>query len=620
MTVKTCNEFFCSRETTEAAVKKTPVLIKVFNNGYLIALLLFLAGSIASLCDGVIASKSLGVAELAAIGIVYPYTKAMECISLMFSSGTQVIIGRKIGQNRFDEVSKVFYTSLAFTAVLSVCIAVLVSVLADPVSRLFGANEETLRPTVEYLCSLAAGAPAHLLTLYMIALFQLDEKKRLINTATVVMTVVNVALNIWFVFSGMGIRGIGYSTSISYYAALLILSTHLFDRKLSLRKEKKRTAGIQAAETKEKPQGILLQGKFGVSREYLLETIREGAPSAFKNVSSIIFNTVINNVLGMVGSTEAMAAFSVFKMTKFLFLSVSEAIIGPVRMIQSMLIEEKDQKMMKVIFRYSLLKGFVLSVLLAAPMWIVGRPVFSLMVSGGVLDETVALMRWEVVAYITNVFVCYYLAYFQAIGRKNIVYSISIVMNIVMIPLFILLGRTFGSEGIWMGLAVQVSMTALYAMACAYVLGRRNQGIVSRLLVLPPEENSTTHDFHIESAEDAQAATASFGKICRESSMEKKKSYYCSLALEEIVFNILEYQKHIHETDLNIDVHIVVFDHDRMVMRIKDCSRERDPFAKYEYSMAGDDLENLGIRIVKSFAQDIKYSYIYGVNFITITV
>ena len=75
------------------------VLIGVFNSGYVIALLLFLAGSIGSLCDGVIASRGLGVAELAAIGIVYPYTKTMECISLLFSSGSQVIVGRKIGQN-----------------------------------------------------------------------------------------------------------------------------------------------------------------------------------------------------------------------------------------------------------------------------------------------------------------------------------------------------------------------------------------------------------------------------------------------------------------------------------------------------------------------------------------
>ncbi len=45
------------------------VLIGVFNSGYLIALSLFLAGSIGSLCDGVIASRGLGVAELAAITV-----------------------------------------------------------------------------------------------------------------------------------------------------------------------------------------------------------------------------------------------------------------------------------------------------------------------------------------------------------------------------------------------------------------------------------------------------------------------------------------------------------------------------------------------------------------------
>ena len=224
---------------------KQPILIKVFNSGYLIALLLFLAGSIGSLCDGVIASKGLGVAELAAIGIVYPYTKAMECISLMFSSGSQVIIGRKIGQSRFDEVSKVFYTSLTFAAVLSVLIAALMCVFASPVSRVFGANtEETLRPTVDYLVTLALGAPAHLLTLYLIPLLQLDEKKKLINAATIAMTVINVTLNIIFVLNDMGIKGIGYSTSISYYVALIILSSHFFGKK----------------------NGILLKGSFAVSK------------------------------------------------------------------------------------------------------------------------------------------------------------------------------------------------------------------------------------------------------------------------------------------------------------------------------------------------------------------
>ena len=43
-----------------------------------------------------------------------------------------------------------------------------------------------------------------------------------------------------------------------------------------------------------------------------------------------------------------------------------------------------------------------------------------------------------------------------------------------------------------------------------------------------------------------------------------------------------------------------------MIMRVKDCSKERDPFAKYEYRKETDGLENIGIKIVKSFAADVK--------------
>ncbi len=586
----------------EARENRDSVLIKVFNSGYLIALLLFLAASVGSLCDGVIASKGLGVAELAAIGIVYPYTKAMECISLLFSGGSQVIISRRIGQSRFEEVSKVFYTSLIFMAAVSALIIVLICSFSEPVSELFGAGADkgTLGPTKDYLISLAVGAPAHLITLYMIPLFQLDEKKKLINLTTVVMTVVNVALNILFIMNNMGIKGIGLSTSISYYVALIMLSTHFFEKK----------------------HGILLQGRFSFSLKYVFETVKEGAPTAFKSVSSIIFNIAVNNIIGTFCSTEAMAAFSVMKMTKFVFLSVSEAIINPVRMIQTMLHEEKDRRMLRMIFRYSVIKGLVLSSALSAVLGIFGRQIFSFMVSGAVLDETVSLMRWNIIVYILNTFICYYLAYFQAVKKKRIAYSVSVVLNIVTLPHFYLLAKAFGTTGVWMSFALQFVIVASYVIICALILGHRNKGVIDKLLILPTDEKEDykTYDFHIRSSEDANSAIAGFGSICMNEIARGKRAYYCSLAMEEIIFNILEYQRANNEPDPNIDVHILIFTDDKMVMRIKDCSRERDPFAKYEYSSSGDEMENIGIKIVKSFADDIKYSFIYGVNFITITV
>ncbi len=156
----------------------------------------------------------------------------------------------------------------------------------------------------------------------------------------------------------------------------------------------------------------------------------------------------------------------------------------------------------------------------------------------------------------------------------------------------------------------------------ALIIGHKNTNIVDKLLMMPVEEDNdyTTYDFHIGSVEDANEEVAEFGNICKMGISDRKKSGYCSLALEEIVFNILEYQKTNNENNPNIDVHIVLCKDNTMIMRVKDCSKERDPFVKYEYSKEDDDFENIGIKMVKAFATDIKYSFIYGVNFITITV
>ena len=219
-------------------------------------------------------------------------------------------------------------------------------------------------------------------------------------------------------------------------------------------------------------KGILLQGTFKISGAYLAQTVREGAPTAFKNVTSIVFNAAVNNIIATVGSMEALAAFSAYKTTKFIFLSVSGAIISPVRMIQSMLREEKDRKTLRAIFGYSITRGLVLSVVLCAFIWFFGREIYSLIVSGAVLDETASLMMWASVPFVLNTFVCYYLAYFQAINKNGVVYYISAVLNVAALPLFRLLGDMFGSQGVWMNFAAQFVIAATRQLSRELLGGR----------------------------------------------------------------------------------------------------------------------------------------------------
>lgn len=330
---------------------------------------------------------------------------------------------------------------------------------------------------------------------------------------------------------------------------------------------------------------------------------------------------VLNNIIKTMGTTEVMAAFSVLKMTKFIYCSVTEAIVNPVRMIQSMLLEERDRKTQREVFKYSISRSLLYSLLMLGLLLAFGRNLYALIVPADVLNDTMTMMVWTVVGYVMNAFVCYYLAYFQAINQKKVVYSISFVLNIVSLPFFYLLIKGYGTAGVGMGHAAQSAITATYVLGCAWLMGRKNKTLIDKLLVVPMEaSDDLVYDCHIQSSDEAYAAAVDFDEICNKSIPDEEKAYYCSLALEEIVFNILEYQKAHDLRNPNIDVHIIVHEDNTMVMRVKDCSEERNPFVKYEYSRTGDDLENMGIRIVKSFAKDVKYSFIYGVNFITIIV
>ena len=131
----------------------------------------------------------------------------------------------------------------------------------------------------------------------------------------------------------------------------------------------------------------------------------------------------------------------------------------------------------------------------------------------------------------------------------------------MILPLFYLLGKAFGARGIWISFSLQFVIVVSYVIIVALIMGRKNKSIVDKLLILPVEEDRDyeTYDFHVESIEDAKTASTEFGDICKNRITEKKKSCYCSLALEEILFNILEYQKANDENNPNIDIHIVLF-------------------------------------------------------------
>ena len=97
-----------------------------------------------------------------------------------------------------------------------------------------------------------------------------------------------------------------------------------------------------------------------------------------------------------------------------------------------------------------------------------------------------------------------------------------------------------------------------------------------------------------------------------------KKSYYVALCIEEMAKNILDYGfsdgKH-HSIDLRL-----THRDGELTIRIRDDCKPFDPQKWLEIHQPEDPLQNIGIHMVNSIAEDLSYINTMNTNNLIITV
>lgn len=98
--------------------------------------------SLYTVVDGIVVANCVGSDALSAINIVYPFTLVFMAVGLMFSTGSNAIIAKKMGEGKQEEANRLM-SGVAITAtVISVIIAVLFTIFAEPMYMMFGSNEK----------------------------------------------------------------------------------------------------------------------------------------------------------------------------------------------------------------------------------------------------------------------------------------------------------------------------------------------------------------------------------------------------------------------------------------------------------------------------------------------
>ncbi len=255
------------------------------------------AMSIYSLIEGIFIGQTLGEGAFAAINIAMPLVMITFSLADLVGVGASAPISIALGQGDHETANNVFSSSVMLILCVSVSMGAIMFFLAEPLSRLMGADAVLLETAVRYLRTVALCSP--LAPIF----FAMDNYLRIsgyVKTSMVINIFCNLLtlglLSFFLLVCGMDVVGSALATSISMCTCAVIALLPFVFKKALLR---------------------FRRPKFSFSM--LRKIVACGSPVFLSNVSGRITSILMNislmalgaRVFGEGGGQTAVAVYAV---------------------------------------------------------------------------------------------------------------------------------------------------------------------------------------------------------------------------------------------------------------------------------------------------------------------
>ncbi len=178
--------------------------------------------------DTVIVGFSDEPDAIGAVGITAALTSLIVNLFIGFSTGTNVMVAKYLGEKNDEKVSVVVHTSLTISIIFGILCSVIGIFASKPLLHLIGAEGKLLDLAATYTVIYFLGIPFISLSNYLIAIYRAKGDTR---TPLVILTItglVNVILNFVFVFAfHTSVEGVALATMISNILSAIFLTAHL---------------------------------------------------------------------------------------------------------------------------------------------------------------------------------------------------------------------------------------------------------------------------------------------------------------------------------------------------------------------------------------------------------
>lgn len=406
-----------------------------------------LISSIYSIVDMAMVGQYHGPDGSAALAVVAPVWNIIYSFGLLMGIGGSVIFstirGREQGQER--KSNEYFTASVIGSVILAAVIWLLIIFFDRELLMMFGAQGNSLTIGLEYVAPIKYAIPLFLFNQMLAAYLRNDKNPALATGAVLAGGIFNVFGDYFFVFTcDMGAYGAGLATAIGSAITFIVMMTHFFMKKNTLKL-------VKPAQLPRK----------------LKEITATGFSTFFIDVAmgilTILFNRQIMNYLG----NDALAVYGVIVNISTLAQCCTYSVGQASRPIISTNFGAGRGDRIRRTLKYALGTAAVFSLFWTALSMAAPNLFIRIFMSPTpeVLEIAPGIMRCYCSSFILlplNIFSTYY---FQALMKPKAAFIVSVARGFVLSGILIyMLPAAAGADSIWFAMPITELAVAIYVI------------------------------------------------------------------------------------------------------------------------------------------------------------
>ncbi|MCL1811188.1 MAG: MATE family efflux transporter [Methanomassiliicoccaceae archaeon] len=397
---------------------------------------------------------SLGAEAMAALGLVFPVYAVVIGIGNGLGIGASATIARKIGMGRANEANGIAVQSLLLCVLVSVLLTPLLLLTAEPLLIAIGAGP-TIEASMDFAIPLYLSTTLILMSGVMSGILRGEGAIKRSMYIQVTGALANLVLDPIFIYTlDMGVAGAAWATVVAFGISIAMgLYWYLSKKDMFLK---------------------LRRQDLRFNKAYQKDILSVGLPQSAEFAVMNIFNVTFNFCIIMVGTTDAMAIYTVAWRIMYLLMIPAMAMGGAIVSSCSAEFGMKRYDMIRKAYGFSVKTSIILLTGLSLVMVLLAGQIASVFTHSSDMqylhDDMVVLL------YIFSLFVPMMSLIFigssllQALNRSKVALVSSFIRNVVLSVLFIFSAYCIGTlTSLWWSMTLTEIFGGLLMGYWAYI-------------------------------------------------------------------------------------------------------------------------------------------------------